>query len=54
MKQSSEQHWRSTIKNTSAEEEAPGNKPDLFFSLQFELFKEEVLEIPAVGSKLWT
>lgn len=53
MKQSSEQHWRSTIKTTSVEEEAPGNKPDLFFSLQFEIFKEEALEISVVSSKLW-
>lgn len=54
MTQSSEQHWRSTVKNTSVAEEAPGHKPGLFSSLQFEMFKEEGLEIPVVGSKLWT
>lgn len=54
MTQSSKQHWRSTVRHTSIEEEAPGHKPDLFSSLPFEVFKEEVLEIPLLGSKLWT
>lgn len=53
-KQSSEQHWRSTRKNTSAGEEAPGNNLDLFFFLWFEIFDEELLEISVIGSKLWT